>query len=172
MSIQVAALLESLIHIVFSQNLLSLLCFYILLNGTFYSQPNLTPSIADTEDPRSFLHYPNATRHQVPTSGLIKSGFAFVSFFLGGGVGAAPAAHGGSQARSLIGARAAGLHHRHSNAGSKTYRDLHLSSRQCWILNPLSEARDRTCVLMDPSQIHFCCAMMGTHAFVFNHHST
>ena len=27
--------------------------------------------------------------------------------------------------------------------------DLHHSSRQCWILNPLSEARDRTRNLMD-----------------------
>ena len=27
--------------------------------------------------------------------------------------------------------------------------DLHHSSRQCWILNPLSEARDQTCIFMD-----------------------
>ena len=33
---------------------------------------------------------------------------------------------------------------------------LHHSSRQCWIVNPLSEARDQTLVLMDTSQIHFC----------------
>ena len=32
---------------------------------------------------------------------------------------AAPAAHGSSQARGQIGARAAGLHHRHSNTGSE-----------------------------------------------------
>ena len=25
-----------------------------------------------------------------------------------------------------------------------------------WILNPLSKARDRTCVLMDTSQVHYC----------------
>ena len=31
--------------------------------------------------------------------------------------------------------------------------DLHHSSQQCQILNPLSEARDRTCVLMDTSQV-------------------
>ena len=31
--------------------------------------------------------------------------------------------------------------------------DLHHSSRQRWILNPLSEARDRTCILMDTSQM-------------------
>ena len=32
--------------------------------------------------------------------------------------------------------------------------DLPHSSRQCWILHPLSEARDRTCVLTDPSRVH------------------
>ena len=31
--------------------------------------------------------------------------------------------------------------------------DLHHSSQQSWILNPLSKARDRTCNLMVPSQI-------------------
>ena len=34
--------------------------------------------------------------------------------------------------------------------------DLHHSSRQHWILNPLSEARHRTYVLMDASQL-LCC---------------
>ena len=29
--------------------------------------------------------------------------------------------------------------------------ELHCSSRQCWILNPLSEARGRTGILMDTS---------------------
>ena len=33
--------------------------------------------------------------------------------------------------------------------------DLHHGSRQCQILNTLSKARDRTCVLMDASQICF-----------------
>ena len=28
-------------------------------------------------------------------------------------------------------------------------------SQQCQILNPLSEARDQTRVLMDPSQVHY-----------------
>ena len=31
--------------------------------------------------------------------------------------------------------------------------DLHHSSRQCWILKPLSEARGPTCILMDTSQV-------------------
>ena len=34
--------------------------------------------------------------------------------------------------------------------------DLHHNSQQCWILNPLSEARDGICVLLDISQIRFC----------------
>ena len=29
--------------------------------------------------------------------------------------------------------------------------DLHYSPRQCWILNPLRQARDQTRILMDPS---------------------
>ena len=39
-------------------------------------------------------------------------------FFFGG---ASPAAHGSSQARSPLGAAAAGLHHSHSNAGSEPH---------------------------------------------------
>ena len=40
--------------------------------------------------------------------------------------------------------------------------DLQHCSWQCWILNPLIKARGRTQNLMVPSQIHFCCATMGT----------
>jgi len=40
--------------------------------------------------------------------------------------------------------------------------DLHHSSGQCPILNPLSEARDGTLTLMDTNWVHFCCATMGT----------
>ena len=46
---------------------------------------------------------------------------------------------------------------------------LHHSSRQCRSLNPLSEARDQTCVLMDASQVRFRCATTGAarfHAFL------
>lgn len=35
-------------------------------------------------------------------------------------------------------------------------RDLHHSSQQHWIPDPLSNARDQTHVFMDTSQIHFC----------------
>ena len=47
-------------------------------------------------------------------------------------------AHGGSQAGGRIGATAAGLQH---------------SSWKCWILNPLSKARDQTYILMDTTQV-------------------
>ena len=40
--------------------------------------------------------------------------------------------------------------------------DLHYSSRQCRILNPLSEARNGTRSLMVTSQICFLCATTGT----------
>ena len=33
--------------------------------------------------------------------------------------------------------------------------DLHHSSRQCWILNPLSEARDQIHILIHTSQLHY-----------------
>ena len=39
--------------------------------------------------------------------------------------------------------------------------DLHHSSWQRRILNPLSKVRGRTSNLTVPSQIHFCCAMTG-----------
>ena len=55
---------------------------------------------------------------------------------------AAPAAYGGSQARGRIGAVAAGLYHSHSNADLSHVCDLHHSSRQRQIINPLSKGRD------------------------------
>ena len=42
---------------------------------------------------------------------------------------------------------------------------LHHSSWQCQILNSLSEARDWTRMLMDPSRVHYTWAMMGTTKF-------
>ena len=40
--------------------------------------------------------------------------------------------------------------------------DLHHTSWQHWILNPLSRARDRTCILMGTSQVHYRWATRGT----------
>ena len=38
----------------------------------------------------------------------------------------------------------------------------HHGSWQCQIPDPLSEAKDQTQILMDASQIRFCCATTGT----------
>ena len=74
---------------------------------------------------------------------------------------AAPMAHGGSQARGQIRAAAIGLCQCHSNPDPSPVCKVH-SSQQCQTLNPLLEDRDRTCILMDTSQIRFHCATKGT----------
>ena len=80
--------------------------------------------------------------------------FLFLSFR------ATPAPFGSSQARGRIRATATAVR------DPSCVCDLHHSSWQRWILNPLSEARDRTRNLTVPSRICFCCAMMGTPAAV------
>ena len=42
--------------------------------------------------------------------------------------------------------------------------NLHHSSRRCQILNPPSETRDQTHILMDTSRAHYPSATMGTVA--------
>ena len=44
--------------------------------------------------------------------------------------------------------------------------NLHHSSRQRLMPDPLSVARDRTCNLMDTSQICFCCTTTGTPVLI------
>ena len=68
---------------------------------------------------------------------------------------AAPTAYGGSQARGPIRAVATGLRQSHSSVDPSCVCDLHHSSQQHWILNPLSKARNQTCILMDTRQICF-----------------
>ena len=77
-----------------------------------------------------------ATRHSIFVYFIC---FLFVCFVFSR---ATPVAYGGSQ----IGATAAGLHHSHSNTRSEPLTAT-------LILNPLSEARDRTCNLIVPSWI-------------------
>ena len=79
-----------------------------------------------------------------------------------------PEAYESFQARVLAGAAVTSPHHRHSNAGSldpSRVCDLHHSSRQRWIPDPLSEARDQTRVLVVTSQIRVRCATTGTLSF-------
>ena len=75
---------------------------------------------------------------------------------------AMPMAFGISQVRGQIDALAAGLHHGQATPDLSRSFDLHHSSRQCRILNPLNKARDQTHNLRVPSRICFRCATMGT----------
>ena len=70
---------------------------------------------------------------------------------------AAAEAYGGSQARGPVGAVAAvatatAMHGPATHDPSRIC-DLHHGSWQLWILNPLSEARDRTRILLDASWV-------------------
>ena len=48
--------------------------------------------------------------------------------------------------------------------------DLHHSSQQCRIPDPLNEARDRTHILEDTSWIRFCCSTTGTpYIYIYIH---
>ena len=75
---------------------------------------------------------------------------------------AAPAAYRAFQARGGIRAAAASLATATAMQDPSHICDLHHSSWQCWILNPLSKVRDQTHVLMVTSQVCFCCATTGT----------
>ena len=74
---------------------------------------------------------------------------------------ATPAAHGGSQDRGWMETVATGLHS-HSNSGSEPRLRPTPSSQQHQILNPLSKARDSTCIFVDTNGIHFPWATAGT----------
>ena len=79
--------------------------------------------------------------------------FSFLSFFR-----AAPSSCGSSQAKVQLLAFATATAMQNPNH----IFDLHHSSRQCWILKPLSKARDQTQVLMDTSQVHNLLSQKGT----------
>ena len=81
---------------------------------------------------------------------------------------AAPVAYVGSQARGLIRATAASLCHSTATPDPSHIYELHHSSCQHWILNPLNKARDQTLNVMVPNQICFCCATMDTPKTVLN----
>ena len=77
---------------------------------------------------------------------------SFFFFFLF--LKATPVAYGGSQAMGQIRAVATSLHHSHSNDRFDHVYDLHYSSWQHQIFNPLRKPRVQTCVLMDTSRVH------------------
>ena len=71
-------------------------------------------------------------------------------------------AYGSSQARGRMAATAAGLYHNQATPDPSCVWDLHNSSGQGQILNPLREARDQTRILIDTSWVRFHWAAMGT----------
>ena len=106
--------------------------------------------------------------HQGSGQGPAQVGPSILSSFCCCVFRAAPVAYGSSQAGGPIGTIADSLHHSQSNSGSESVCYPHPSSWQRWILNPLSETRDRTRNLVVSSRICFCCAAMGTPVvFIF-----
>ena len=78
---------------------------------------------------------------------------AFIYFFIFKIFRAASVAYVGSQARGRIGAAAAGLATATAMRDPSCICDLHHSSEQRRILNPLSGTRNRTCIRMDASRV-------------------
>ena len=74
-----------------------------------------------------------------------------------------PVAHGGSQAGGRIGVLATSLRHSHSNTTSKPHLWPTPPLMARWILNLLSRAGERTCILRDASQIVFTKPWQGLH---------
>ena len=104
------------------------------------------------------MHPEAAEIPPIPLSSSENSSELFIiiwSFFR-----ATHAAYGGSQARGRFRATAASLHHSHSNARSELY--LQLTPQFVATLGLLSEAKDQTCILMEPSWDHYHCATAGT----------
>ena len=79
--------------------------------------------------------------------------FIFLFFGLFAFSRATPAAYGGCQARGLIGTVVLAYARARAMWDLSRICDLHHSSRQCQIVNPLSKGRDGTCNLMVPSRI-------------------
>ena len=76
-------------------------------------------------------------------------------------------AYGSSQARGLIRAIAVGLPHSPSNSGPKPCLQPTPQLMATPILNTLSEARDRTHILMNTRQVCYHWAMMGEPRWAF-----
>ena len=85
-----------------------------------------------------------------------------LSFFFFLLFGAAPSAYGGSHARGQLELQPPAYITAIATWDPSHICDLYHSSWQCQILNPLSEARHRTCNLMVPRQILFRCATVET----------
>ena len=80
--------------------------------------------------------------------------FSPIPHFLFSFFRATPMVYGSSQSMGQIGAAAASLATATAMPNPSHVCELHHSSQQCQILNQLRRARDKTCILMDPSWVH------------------
>ena len=88
--------------------------------------------------------------------------FFFFFFFLNGH----PTVNGGSQDRAQVELKPPAYATATAMWDLSCIRNPHHSSLQCWILNPLNEAKDWTRILMDARQIRFPWSMTGTPVFL------
>ena len=93
--------------------------------------------------PSKLVLYLFERKWYIPTS-LSLSFFFFFFLFR-----AVSTACGSSWARGWIRASAAGLHHEHGNTGSEQQLRPLWQLVRCWILNPLREPRNQTCLLTE-----------------------
>ena len=123
--------------------------FLLWLPGS--SKPNLAHTVSET------WFYSSA--FQSISRSLTNPSWLYLFIYLFSLFRATPAAYGSSQARSRIGAAATSLHQSHSNTRSRPRLqsipadvdcNLHSNARS---FNLLTEARDRTCILTDTSQV-------------------
>ena len=114
--------------------------------------------LSDARDRACILVDTNQVLNTLSQNGNSPCSFFFFSFlfFIFGLFRASLVANGGSQARVRIGAIATGLYTATAVPDLSCFCDLHCGSPQRQILNPLSNARDQTCILIDASQIRFC----------------
>ena len=107
-----------------------------------------------------FPSYLVSSRSKSPYFDFLKF-FLFFLIFVG-------TAYGSSQARGQIRAIPAILSHSHSNAGSEPWLQPTPQFTASWILNPLSEDRDQTHILMDSSRVCFHWATMELPENILN----
>ena len=133
------------------------------LHTELASQPGILNPLSEARDPTSSLMIPSHIRFRCATTGTpilfyFKALLYFFNFYFYLPFRATPVAHRGSRLGVQLELQLPACTTAAATSHLSHVCNLHHSSWQCQILNPLSEARDRTCHLMVLSQICFCCA--------------
>ena len=151
-----------------SQNLISIIweqAHEVPLPSKWESAFKRTLTNFQASFPDSYSLYTMLVKTQIT---IIKSFFPLSLFIYFGLSRATPTAYGGSQARGRNGAVAASLCTVTATWDPSCVCNLHHSSQQYHILNPLREARKWTCILMDASQVCLCWATTETPFFALS----